>query len=796
MAQLIGRDYEMAEIIGLLDRASRKAGGVLAVIGPPGSGKSSLLDAAEGRARRRRFEVWKGAPALGQPGRLVWAQVLQDVGAPRDVAATLMSQAGSLDLDRAARELQGPPRRLILIDDLDRGGPDAVEMLAVLAPRLSTTPTAVVVTSGRPIGVSDEIRLHPLDENELATALIPDCRDDVRRALWVASRGLPGPARSLAESLSRLAEDDDPLIHLALQAHSRSAFLDVDLQITRLLEAALARTSDDAIRARLLARLARELLGDSAASSLRRSLADEAVELARRRQDRILLAEVLDARLHAIWDPAGAEDRLVAGSEIMDLARAVGDDEQGRRGLFWRFVALVELGRIGEAESALAAFERETTAAGDVEGAVVVTARYAMLAILRGRFAEASRLIREVTDSGWRADLADTGAVTRTLQVAIDTELDLSGLAEDPDLLLRLAQRTPGHYFEATATRILATIGRESEAALELERVLPQVLAGAGPRWIGAVADLSLAAATLGNRSAAASLYEALTPYATRLVVWAGAVITWGPVSYYLGLLAAQLNDFDASAAHFEAAIDCAQHIGALPFLARSLAGLADTRQAMGTGEDLRVASESLHRAREIAKRLDMTVLLEQLSPPTNEWSLVRDGQDWVLHANEERTRLSDIRGVHYLRTLVSAPGKDIPALDLVAGGAGLVASQAGPVLDASALRSYRRRLAQLDEALDAADRAGSAKRAERVTAERQALLLELRRATGPSGRQRQVSPESERARVNVTRTLKTALKHIADRAPQAAAHLQASLRTGMTCRYDPAPGGPVRWHV
>jgi hypothetical protein len=49
---------------------------------------------------------------------------------------------------------------------------------------------------------------------------------------------------------------------------------------------------------------------------------------------------------------------------------------------------------------------------------------------------------------------------------------------------------------------------------------------------------------------------------------------------------------------------------------------------------------------------------------------------------------------------------------------------------------------------------------------------------------------------VNVTRTLRTVIGHISDAAPQAGAHLQASVRTGLECRYDPAPGGPPRWSL
>jgi len=167
-----------------------------------------------------------------------------------------------------------------------------------------------------------------------------------------------------------------------------------------------------------------------------------------------------------------------------------------------------------------------------------------------------------------------------------------------------------------------------------------------------------------------------------------------------------------------------------------------------------------------------------------------------VLEAGDERARLRDGRGLHYLRALLAAPGRDIRALDLVAGGAGLAASGMGPVLDDAARGAYRRQVDALTARLDAADRAGDSRAAERAEAERQALMSELRRAAGLGGRDRVAAPEAERARVNVTRTLRATIERLAPSAPRAAAHLRASIRTGGACRYEPAPGGPSRWHV
>jgi hypothetical protein len=140
--------------------------------------------------------------------------------------------------------------------------------------------------------------------------------------------------------------------------------------------------------------------------------------------------------------------------------------------------------------------------------------------------------------------------------------------------------------------------------------------------------------------------------------------------------------------------------------------------------------------------------------------------------------------------------GRDIPALDLAAGGAGLAATGTGSPLDHVARAAYRRRLTELDTELEAADRAGDGHRAARADAERQALLGELRRASGLAGRARTASSEAERARVNVTRTLRAAIDKIVLPAPGCAAHLRASVHTGRACRYQPAPGGPSRWHV
>ena len=785
----------MAEVGRVLDCAADGRGCVLAITGPPGSGRTELAAAAAREGARRGFTVLRTAAMHGEPGALAWARLLADAGAPDELASRLLGDACPLALDTAARVLSSGRRRLLVIDDIDHGGAAALRLLETVAARAAAAGTAVVVTSALPLGVGTQLRLTGLSEDELA-GVLPGLAPQDRRAVWLASAGLPGVARSLAADLAADSGTAGPLVRLALRAPSRAEFLDINTSLIRLLELALPQAPDDATRARLLGRLARELLADSSAGPRRRELTDEAVKLARKSQDPSVLAEVLDARLNALWDPAGAEDRLAAASEIIDLARAAGDGARERDGMFWRFVALMDLARVAEAESALAAFHRAAAAAGDMRAVVMATARQAMLANLRGRFDEATELIAHVVAEGQRAGLADTYRVAGSVRGEIAFYRDPQAAAGMLGELQATARRLPGHFMEASIAVWLVLMDRTDEAQTELDRILPAVLAGSGPRQLGAAAGLAFVATQTGAIGAAAQLREALLPYRERLALFGGAGMCIGPVSMFLGLLATQLGLLDEAVESLQQSIAFAERSGALPCLALSLEAASralSLRQAPG---DRDAASDYRARARAIAARLGMSGTLSRRVAAPSRWSLRRDGEDWLLQAGAEHARLRDSRGLHYLSALLAAPGSDIPALELAADGPGLAASDAGPLLDDAARDAYRHRIRGLDSELAAADRTGDSASARRIHDERQALAGELRRATGLAGRPRRATADAERARVNVTRTLRAAIARIARAAPIAGAHLDSSIRTGIMCRYQPTPGGPDSWNT
>ena len=790
----MGRVAERAAITRLLDRAAAGRGGILVLIGRTGSGKSALLELTADLARDRGLDALGARVVRGQHPRLAWATLLRPAGAPDGVIERLLGQPSAADLDAAARQLLASRHGLVLIDDLDLAGPDGVEPLAILAAQVSDSSTAVVVASSRPLGVGTEVELATLTEAQVAE-LTGESRPDVVRAIWAAARGMPGVAGSLAARLTTLPPDADPVVALALRAEGGVEFLDVDAPVVRLIEIALERATRPADRAALSAQLARELMGDTSTVLRRRGLLDEAAALAEQVGDPRLQAQVIDARLHALWAPDVAEERLAAAARIVELAQAAGDVSLELRGMFWRFVGLVEAGRIGEAESALVAYER--IAPTDAATRVLVLGRHGMLALLRGRYDDARHFAAEVAEMGARGGVPDTARLVGT--VLGPMYADCGPFAELEGGLrgfLDAARRFPGHFYEATAAMLLVQTGRLDEASAELDRVLPRLLEGSGPRWLGSAAHAAEAAAAVGDREACERLFDALSPYSGRFAIWGGANTCAGPVDRYLGRLTLVLGRPADSVCLLEQAAFVEEQVGALPGLARTLTALADALDARGSDGDAGRARACRDRAVSIATRLGMRPLVTGRLAQDGRWTLVRDGDDWVLSADAERARLRNVRGLEYLARLLAAPRTEIAASALVSGGVEAPARAGDAVLDRPALAAYRARLDKLAAEADAADRAGDERRADAAERERAAIVEQLRGGVGLGGRARSFSSDDERARVSATKALRAAVERIAESAPLCAAHLRASLRTGRFCRYEPVPGGPPRWLV
>jgi hypothetical protein len=115
---------------------------------------------------------------------------------------------------------------------------------------------------------------------------------------------------------------------------------------------------------------------------------------------------------------------------------------------------------------------------------------------------------------------------------------------------------------------------------------------------------------------------------------------------------------------------------------------------------------------------------------------------------------------------------------------------------DARARGEYRRRIEELREEIDDALAVEDDDRAARAQADLDALVAELSRAFGLGGRERSASSAAEKARLNVTRALRSAIARVVEALPDAGATLDRQVRTGLYCAYVPHDDDEFRWSV
>jgi hypothetical protein len=109
------------------------------------------------------------------------------------------------------------------------------------------------------------------------------------------------------------------------------------------------------------------------------------------------------------------------------------------------------------------------------------------------------------------------------------------------------------------------------------------------------------------------------------------------------------------------------------------------------------------------------------------------------------------------------------------------------PVVGRSERRdARRRRVEELEDQLDEAERLGDRGRASRAREELETVAEQLASAVGLGGRDRKAASNVERARVNVQRRLKDAIRRIAEHDAALGRYLDATVRTGTYCVYRP----------
>jgi tetratricopeptide (TPR) repeat protein len=598
----------------------------------------------------------------------------------------------------------------------------------------------------------------------------------------------------------------------------------------RRLEQALAALpeGDSSLRTQVLARLATELYRTEQADR-RTALGEEAVAMARRLGDPQALLVALHGRHWATLSPDYIDVRLANAAEMLHVAATVGDAEMAFLARQARLHDFLELCDVGGVDAELEAMAHIADRIRQPFYQWHMTSMRAMRAVLDGRLDEAERLARRSLDAGLRPSEHMTYMYEHALTVAIRWA---QGRLDE----LRETVRAHGDRYPSVArwrnALAAAELADERSSRAEIERHARSGFADL-PRdglWILHLCALAEACVAIRDQQRAAQLYDLLSPYAERNAI-SLSTLPFGPTALRLGMLATMLERWEEAERHFEAALERCSRLGARAVTARVLYERSRMLLARGAGGDHASAVELLAQAEAICRERDLPGISRRVTAlaasvaqgrPEGVQSAAhavfrREGDYWTLAYRGELTRLRDAKGLSYLACLLRHPGRELHVLELVrevegspaepvqglrradAVVAGLGMShlnEADPLLDAQAKESYRRRLRELEEDLEEARSWNDSERAARTEQEIDALTGELARAAGLGGRGRMTATPTERARVSVTKAIRTAIRTVGRHCPALGDHLAASVRTGRFCSYAPPGEAPPAWSL
>ncbi|MCD0447094.1 AAA family ATPase [Glycomyces sp. A-F 0318] len=473
---------------------------------------------------------------------------------------------------------------------------------------------------------------------------------------------------------------------------------------------------------------------------------------------------------HAVnWGPGSAHERLSLVDELTEVTRRSGDHDTHLYAESLRWVALLELGDPAY-RAQLAHFCALADAAESERWRSAANIDRAVIAAVQGRFDEAAAELDKAEA------LIGSDSISAHMLTHLRWEtVYASGAVPETEP----GPPHPGHGAWHTDLLVGLTALRRGDLD-QVRRVRERVDADIDlyDSWKSLLLRFQVEAAVAeGDAEEVERLRTELGPYAGQWLVALWGTSVHGPVSHWLGVLAAAAGDRDAADRHFADAAAESDRLAAAPW-----AALARERAA-----ENRAAADRAARDR------------DDPAGPAAGPVFRRDGATWTLAYAGRTLHLPHAKGLADLHLLLSRPGVETAAADLLAGpasdGAPAVAADArlggDDFLDAEARTRYREHLETLDERIDAAAAVGDDARAAALDAERQALIDHLKAATGLGGRSRRLGDNHERARKSVTNRIRNTLKKIEDGHPALAEHLKATVATGSACVYRPGADAP-----
>lgn len=534
------------------------------------------------------------------------------------------------------------------------------------------------------------------------------------------------------------------------------------------------------------------------------AFADAAVAMARRLVEPDALLTALCDRAYVVGSAEDVRRRKDLADEVLELARVSGRPDRAVAGHEWRFDDCLSRGDLAAAARALDEFEALASVSPSPFWRYTSSLRRAMLLLVQGdrdgavetiaASAQASRgLVDQFELIGFELAIRAPAMILFGLPDPRITELQAQ--------MVEVLNHAPSSFMQVRLAMGDLLVGDRASAHRRATRWLADPTgAFEAPDPVGTLALMALLACELQTVEPAPAIAHALNQFAGLL---AGAIPL--PVDLLLAQLAMLIGSSTDAIDHIQRALVLARSMPSPVLEAHCLRALAEAQLATGNATAAAVATAA---AAGIAERIGVVLAppwsrhaaqsdatIDTQTPSTRHGRLERNGDTWRIQAGPESATLAHITGLEQVARLLQVPGVDIAAADLN-GTHPAPTGDLGPALDARAKREYRQRINELQADIDEAERWADPERAERARRELDALIAELRRAIGLSGRDRPQGSESERARINVARNIRRAIAAIDRAAPRLAAHLTVSIRTGHHCTYAPEPEARITWEI